>query len=471
MQVFKARPDHHSAAISSLQPNAAVCRIHPHGSTQRQVQSTNPLTQELPSIPSGGMDLDAFEKKFNTLEVEFMRSQQMFCQDVLKLRPGQRAVISNGRILGPFEEQEEFTVEDFQLLERITLSGSAEKVKAKVKQMGIKSKQASDLIMKVDALLSAVPNGEVRRDISFKDTQSVLHLAPLENEVFYDVVAIVDPLTREAQKISSLLIPLHMVHMFYQLSHLRPLHALSSPHNLRFQVLSQVVNVKLQVFMNCRAKLSELPLKSFYRFVLEPDVAFLANDTASPGPVARFMELPESPLLTLNMITPESWMVQAEHSLHDLDNIHLQEVNGVVAAEFELEHLLLEGHCFDLSTGQPPRGLQFTLGMSQDPLMYDTIVMANLGYFQLKANPGAWILRLRKGRSEDIYQIITHDGTDSPPDAEEVIVVLNSFHSKIIKVRVQKKAEKINEDLLSETSESKGIWDSIVSVWSTFEMR
>ncbi|MEQ2205605.1 hypothetical protein XENOCAPTIV_005231 [Xenoophorus captivus] len=87
------------------------------------------------------MDLDAFEKKFNTLEVEFMRSQQMFCQDVLKLRPGQRAVISNGRILGPFEEQEEFTVEDFQLLERITLSGSAEKVKAKVKQMGIKSKQ------------------------------------------------------------------------------------------------------------------------------------------------------------------------------------------------------------------------------------------------------------------------------------------------------------------------------------------
>ncbi|XP_035995137.1 UDP-glucose:glycoprotein glucosyltransferase 2 isoform X3 [Fundulus heteroclitus] len=399
-------------------------------------EESNQLLQQgtkIKDLGMQGMDLDAFEKKFNTLEVDFIRSQQMFCQDVLQLRPGQRAVISNGRILGPLEEQEEFTVEDFHLLEKITLSGSAEKVKAKVKQMGMKPKQASDLVMKVDALLSAAPKGEVRRDVSLKDTQSVLQLSPRENEVFYDVVAIVDPLTREAQKISSLLI-----------------------------VLSQVVNVKLQVFMNCRAKLSELPLKSFYRFVLEPDVAFLANDTASPGPVARFTELPESLLLTLNMITPESWMVQADHSLHDLDNIHLQEVNGVVAAEFELEHLLLEGHCFDLSTGQPPRGLQFTLGMSQEPLMYDTIVMANLGYFQLKANPGAWILRLRKGRSEDIYQIVTHDGTDSPPDAEDVIVVLNSFHSKIIKVRVQKKAEKINEDLLSETSESKGIWDSIV---------
>ncbi|XP_071331061.1 UDP-glucose:glycoprotein glucosyltransferase 2 isoform X3 [Trachinotus anak] len=388
-----------------------------------------------------GMDVDAFEKKFNTLEVDFIRSQQLFCQDVLKLSPGERAVISNGRILGLFEEQEEFTVEDFHLLEKITLSGSAEKVKARVKQMGMKPKHASDLVMKVDALLSAAPKGEVRRDVHFiKDSHSMLHLSPRENEVFYDVVAIVDPLTREAQKMSSLLI-----------------------------VLSQVVNVRLQVFMNCRAKLSEMPLKSFYRFVLESDVTFLANDTVSAGPVARFMELPESPLLTLNMITPESWMVQAVRSPHDLDNIHLQEVSGVVTAEYELEHLLLEGHCFDLSTGQPPRGLQFTLGMSRDLLMYDTIVMANLGYFQLKANPGAWILRLREGRSEDIYQVVTHDGTDSPADAGDVRVVLNSFHSKIIKVRVQKKAEKINEDLLSETSESKGIWDSIASVWGTFE--
>uniref|UniRef100_A0A665TD98 UDP-glucose ceramide glucosyltransferase-like 1 n=1 Tax=Echeneis naucrates TaxID=173247 RepID=A0A665TD98_ECHNA len=385
-----------------------------------------------------GMNVDAFEKKFNTLEVDFIHSQQLFCRDILKLGPGERAVISNGRILGPFEEQEDFTVEDFHLLEKITLSGSAEKVKATVKQMGMK---ASDLVMKVDALLTAAPKGEVRRDVHFsKDSHSVLHLSPRENEVFYDVVAIVDPLTREAQKMSSLLI-----------------------------VLSQVVNVKLQVFMNCRAKLSEMPLKSFYRFVLESDVTFLANDTVSPGPAARFMELPESPLLTLNMITPESWMVQAVSSPHDLDNIHLQEVNRIVMAEYELEHLLLEGHCFDLSTGQPPRGLQFTLGMSRDPLMYDTIVMANLGYFQLKANPGAWILRLRVGRSEDIYQVLTHDGTDSPADTGDVRVVLNSFHSKIIKVRVQKKADKINEDLLSETSESKGIWDSIASVWSTFE--
>lgn len=35
---------------------------------------------------------------------------------------------------------------------------------------------------------------------------SVLHLSPREDEVFFDVVAIVDPLTREAQKLAPLLI-------------------------------------------------------------------------------------------------------------------------------------------------------------------------------------------------------------------------------------------------------------------------
>ncbi|XP_042619727.1 UDP-glucose:glycoprotein glucosyltransferase 2-like isoform X2 [Cyprinus carpio] len=388
-----------------------------------------------------GMDHDAFEKKFNTMEVDFLHSQQKYCKEVLKLKAGQRAVVSNGRILSLLDEEEEFSVEDFHLLEKITLRTSAEKIKSKIKQMNLNAQKANDLIMKVDALLTSSPKGEARKDVKLlKDKHSVLQLAQREDEVFYDVVAIVDPLTRDAQKLAPLLV-----------------------------VLGQVVNMKVQVFMNCRAKLSEMPLKSFYQYVLERDVSFFGNNSLSPGPVARFTEIPESPLLTLNMITPESWMVEAVRSPYDLDNIHLQEISGVVNAEYELEYLLLEGHCFDLSTGQPPRGLQFTLGMRQEPLMHDTIVMANLGYFQLKANPGAWILRLREGRSEDLYQIQAHDGTDSPLDAGDVIVVLNSFHSKIIKVRVQKKPDKLNEDLLSEGTESKGLWDSITSVWSSLE--
>lgn len=54
------------------------------------------------------------------------------------------------------------------------------------------------------------------------------------------------------------------------------------------------------------------------------------------------------------------------------------QVDNVVTAEYELEYLLLEGHCYDITTGQPPRGLQFTLGTSANPTIVDTIVMANL---------------------------------------------------------------------------------------------
>ncbi|XP_031955950.1 UDP-glucose:glycoprotein glucosyltransferase 2 isoform X4 [Corvus moneduloides] len=380
-----------------------------------------------------GMDGDTFEKKYNTLGLDLIKTHQLFCQEVLKLLPGQMAVISNGRVLGPLDENE-FSAEDFNLLEKITYSTSAEKIKAVVKEMGNSSKSGSDLIMKIDALLSSLPKTEMRQDVELlKEQHSVVKVEPQENDPFYDVVAIVDPLTREAQKMTQLLI-----------------------------VLRDIINMKLRLFLNCKSKLSEVPLKSFYRLVLEPELTYGINKHLPSEPVAKFLELPESPLLTLNMITPESWLVEAVNSSCDLDNIHLQEIKGAVIAEYELEYILLEGHCFDVTTGQPPRGLQFTLGTKKNPVMVDTIVMANLGYFQLKANPGAWTLRLRKGRSEEIYQVFSHEGTDSVADLTDVIVVLNNFRSKIIKVQVQKKPDKVNEELLTDgTTEKKGNTESV----------
>uniref|UniRef100_A0A8B9QEK0 UDP-glucose glycoprotein glucosyltransferase 2 n=1 Tax=Apteryx owenii TaxID=8824 RepID=A0A8B9QEK0_APTOW len=355
-----------------------------------------------------GMDDDTFEKKYNTLGLDIIKTHQMFCQEVLKLLPGQMAVMSNGRILGPLDENE-FYAEDFHLLEKKTYSTSAEKIKTIVKEMGISTKSGSDLIMKIDALLSSLPKTEMRQDAELlKEQHSVVKIDPQQNQPFYDVIAIVDPLTREAQKMAHLLI-----------------------------VLKDIINMKLRLFLNCRSNLSEVPLKSFYRFVLEPELTYGINKHLPSEPLAKFLELPESPLLTLNMITPESWLVEAVNSSCDLDNIHLQDVR-TVTAEYELEYILLEGHCFDMTTGQPPRGLQFTLGTKNNPVRVDTIVMANLGYFQLKANPGAWTLRLREGRSKEIYHVFSHEGTDSVADLADVIVVLNNFRSKIIKVQVCK---------------------------------
>uniref|UniRef100_A0A452SBT4 UDP-glucose ceramide glucosyltransferase-like 1 n=1 Tax=Ursus americanus TaxID=9643 RepID=A0A452SBT4_URSAM len=382
----------------------------------------------------GGMDFSLFKEVFESSKMDFILSHAMYCRDVLKLKKGQRAVISNGRIIGPLEDSELFNQDDFHLLENIILKTSGQKIKSHIQQLRVEEDVASDLVMKVDALLSAQPKGDARIEYQFfEDSHSAIKMRPKEGETYFDVVAVIDPVTREAQRLAPLLL-----------------------------VLTQLINMNLRVFMNCQSKLSDMPLKSFYRYVLEPEISFTPDNSFAKGPIAKFLDMPQSPLFTLNLNTPESWMVESVRTPYDLDNIYLEEVDSVVAAEYELEYLLLEGHCYDITTGQPPRGLQFTLGTSANPVIVDTIVMANLGYFQLKANPGAWILRLRKGRSEDIYRIYSHDGTDSPPDADEVVVVLNNFKSKIIKVKVQKKADMVNEDLLSDgTNENEsGFWDS-----------
>nr|XP_051704720.1 UDP-glucose:glycoprotein glucosyltransferase 1 isoform X2 [Oryctolagus cuniculus] len=382
----------------------------------------------------GGMDFGLFKEVFESSKLDFILSHAIYCKDVLKLKKGQRAVISNGRIIGPLEDNELFNQDDFHLLENIILKTSGQKIKSHIQQLRVEEDVASDLVMKVDALLSAQPKGEARIEYQFfEEKHSAIKLKPKEGETYFDVLAVIDPVTREAQRLTPLLL-----------------------------VLAQLLNVNLRVFMNCQSKLSDMPLKSFYRYVLEPEISFSADNSFAKGPIAKFLDMPQSPLFTLNLNTPESWMVESVRTPYDLDNIYLEEVDSIVAAEYELEYLLLEGHCYDVTTGQPPRGLQFTLGTSTNPVIVDTIVMANLGYFQLKANPGAWILRLRKGRSEDIYRIYSHDGTDSPPDADEVVVILNNFKSKIIKVKVQKKADMVNEDLLSDgTNENEsGFWDS-----------
>ena len=67
--------------------------------------------------------------------------------------------------------------------------------------------------------------------------------------------------------------------------------------------------------------------------------------------------------------------------------------------------LLPTGQCFDAHTDHPIPGLEYSLGTPTQPDLFDTIVMANLGYFQLKAGPGVWSLRLREGRSHDLYTV------------------------------------------------------------------
>lgn len=289
-------------------------------------------------------------------------------------------------------------------------------------------------------------------DRRYEDKHSKLVVeAERPSDPYLKMIVIMDPLSRGAQKILPILMSFR-----------------------------KVFNLQLRFMFNCNDKHTELPLKNFFRFVIEHEPTFKNGPNHPPILKTTFHNLPSSSLLTLNMATPENWLVESVRTPYDLDNIHLAELSGEeqVWAEFELEHLLLEGHCFDITNGSPPRGLQFVLGTQDEPARFDTIVMANLGYFQLKASPGAWDLRLRNGRSAAIYTIHAVDGADfirhQDPKLKSDSVVpafLNDFRSRFMKVKVLKKKDQRHRDLLADEDEDDNqlsdLWGSIRdTVWT-----
>lgn len=57
-----------------------------------------------------------------------LKMLRVYCQRVLKMNAEQRGVIANGRVLGPLDDNEEFTIDDFALLERYSFATYGEKI-------------------------------------------------------------------------------------------------------------------------------------------------------------------------------------------------------------------------------------------------------------------------------------------------------------------------------------------------------
>lgn len=363
-----------------------------------------------------------------------------YSQRVLKLKSSESAVLSNGKIIGPLNENEIFSIEDFGLMDRFSNLQYGNKIKKALSDIAFEDiKINSDTILKLISIL--VPRQQSKNRFTLptdlQDDHTVVKLPPKSNNLpYFEIVGVLDPASRGAQKLAPILI-----------------------------MLRNVVNSNMKVFMCAVDKHSDMPVKNFYRFVVETDLQFSPEGKLESGPMAKFTGLPVGSLLTQNLQVPENWLVEVVRSVYDLDNIKLEDINGPVHSEYELENLLLEGHCFDTTTGAPPRGLQITLGTNEQPILVDTIVMANLGYFQLKANPGAWILKLRQGKSADIYDIASAEGPNTIHSVEDgTRVVISSLRSTVLKLRVTKKAGQSHADLLGDDTEAQhGIWDSITS--------
>ncbi|KAL4935674.1 hypothetical protein BDV06DRAFT_206551 [Aspergillus oleicola] len=344
---------------------------------------------------------------------------------------GANAIVVNGRVVKPTQDVTVADLGQLLLYEDINRIGPVTKA---AKDLKLGSKLSTPLafaeLTSLVALSSEpeVPEGlyESSSDVRVKffeewsDSRSVIDVGPKDPVI--TIAGAIDPTSEMAQRWLPVL-----------------------------KVLSELGGVRLKLFMNPRDEIRELPIKRFYRYVLDSQPSF-GDDGSVLRPTASFSGVPVEALLTLGMDVPPYWLVAPQDSVHDLDNIKLSSVKAGsnVDAIYALEHILIEGHSRDLTTKSPPRGVQLVLGTEDNPYFADTIVMANLGYFQFKAQPGLWSINLKPGRSEKIFNLdsLGLSGYHAQAGDDSHEVALLSFQGKTLFPRLSRKKGQENEDVL-----------------------
>lgn len=130
-----------------------------------------------------------------------MKMLRVYAQRVLQLKATQCAVISNGRIFGPLNEDEVFAIDDFSLIERLHSFLHGDKIREALKKYNdldesdSLSTEDSDLVMKLVGLL-APRQSRTRTTMptNIRDSYSVVTLPPKQKNLPYiDVFAALDP--------------------------------------------------------------------------------------------------------------------------------------------------------------------------------------------------------------------------------------------------------------------------------------
>jgi UDP-glucose:glycoprotein glucosyltransferase len=362
----------------------------------------------------------------------FWSSADRFLNDV-GFNSNEQGILLAGRVVGPMPSFEQFDRNDFGTLLSYERMKRLMPAAAAIKGVNIVDKANTALsFSKLSNLIalsskSDIPEGmfdsspPARADVfsSWTGSHTLIERGDPESATI-QIVAAIDPASETAQRWVPIL-----------------------------RVLSELSGVHLRLYLNPKERLDELPVKRFYRHVLESKPRFDEQGSLE-GTLAHFEGLPADALLTMAMDMPPAWLVAPKDSVHDLDNIKLSSTQGKdIEATYELESILIEGHSRDVTIGTAPRGAQLVLGTNKEHFA-DTIIMANLGYFQFKAKPGFYNLTLQKGRSEEIFKIDSAGTLGYSPQTgdETTEIALTSFQGATIFPRLSRRAGMEDEDVL-----------------------
>ncbi|KAL8735600.1 MAG: hypothetical protein Q9166_000769 [cf. Caloplaca sp. 2 TL-2023] len=429
---------HNPAERASFQPSIVFSKfVKEHGRNITVDMAKTILTLKKIMLRNDKpLDLGYPEEEVDAAEV-FWRSTRPVVEAV-GLRPGESGVVFNGRVVGPIPRATNFTKGEFAQLLDYERSKRSKPAIAALQGLGFEARIETPL---AGAIVSSVIALSTTSDLpeGIFESAPPLRMAQFEqwtadhtmistgnaDTASIHLVASIDPTSEVAQRWIPML-----------------------------KVLSELGGVYLRLFLNPREQMQELPIKRFYRHVLDAKPSFTSNG-ALRDLQATFEGVPKEALLNLALDVPPAWLVAPKESVHDLDNIKLGAMkdDANIEAIYELENILIEGHSRDVTTGPPPRGVQLLLGTERDPHFADTIIMANLGYFQFKANPGYWKIQLQSGRSSQIFHIDSagQKGYSPQPGDESTDIALMSFQGQTLYPRLSRQAGKEEEDVLEES--------------------
>ncbi len=355
-------------------------------------------------------------------------------------QPGDSILMLNGRVIGPIVSAEEFQKEDFvQFLGEERQSRIVPVYKA-IDDLGLTDKVSGPLdgakLSSVTAVsgISDLPQG-IFQDVPstrfsvFKDWNTTHTSFQVGNPATATIflVAVLNPASELGQKWAPIL-----------------------------KVLSELEGVHLLVFLNPKNGLDELPVKRFYRYVLQSAPEF-DEDGKVAALSGKFTGVPSEALLIAGMDVPPAWLVASKVAIDDLDNLKIKDIKArrntdQIEVIYELEHILIEGHSRELPGGQPPSGVQLVLGTEKEPHFADTIIMSNLGFFQFKANPGVYDITLKEGRSTEIYTMesVGASGWAKSPSDEGNEIALMDFQGTTLYPRLVRNPGMEEEDVLKE---------------------
>lgn len=449
--------------LNAIEQSVAAANDNKHLVTREQILGRLPSENRLTNNHEGLMNLSLYR-------TTMLRALDFTQHEV----QAQQFIILNGQqiALPTDEDLNEFALEDFGTLERVEharIERICEQFNAHTDFLNIDpdmqtSEWRSNVLLGITSTLGVLHSQGGHRTLLSSEDINFERVAMTFNQAsgsLPHVTSIVDPLDEKAQKIMAFT-----------------------------RVLAEHFGLPVTTILNPPLTVEGVPKiqKRWYRFVMDPELQFHESNGSLIEPRAQFDAIPaDQNILTMNMHVPETWLIESIYAVEDLDNINLAnmiEYSGKESlyARYHLENIIVTGSCNELQGRGSTRGLQLILGDRLHPRLQDTLVMANYGYFQLKACPNVWKMQLAPGRHAQVFQISEYASSSSydqrqpsqltlPANGTSATIILDRFDGPFVHLHVEKRKGMENADLFgpadaveNNKSTSGNIWDRVKSV-------